>query len=176
MKAKIKIKELTPGCMPEIIVDGDWIDLRASRDITLEGMRADTLRRHSGDKGNYRKVNFKWELVPLGVAMKLPKGYEAIVAPRSSSFKKWYITVPNSFGVIDNSYSGNNDEWHMPALMFEEGIIHKGERICQFRIQLSQKATVWQKIKWLFTNGIKIEQVNELDNKDRGGFGSTGVK
>ena len=176
MKAKIKVKELTQGCMPEIIVNGDWIDLRASKEIILEGLKSETLKRHSDPSKNYRKVNFKWESIPLGVAMKLPAGYEAIVAPRSGAFKKWYVTMTNSIGVIDNKYSGNNDEWHFPVLMFDEGTIHKGERICQFRIQLSQKATVWQKIKWLFTNGVKIVQVDELDDNNRGGFGSTGVK
>ncbi len=175
MKAEVKIKEITKGCMPFITEKGDWIDLRAAKEIKLEGFRADTLKRHHKDENNYRKVNFKWELVPLGVAMQLPPGYEAVVAPRSSTFKKWYTMEANSIGVIDNSYNGNTDEWHFPILMFEDGVIHEGDRICQFRIQLSQKATLWQKIKWLFTSGIKLVQVDELDNENRGGFGSTGV-
>lgn len=176
MKAKIKIKALTPGCMPEIVDKGDWIDLKAARDVKLEGMTADTLKRTHKDERNYRRVNFKWELIPLGVAMQLPPGYEAIVAPRSSTFKKWYTMETNSIGIIDNSYNSDKDEWKFPVLMFENGHICKGDRICQFRIQLSQKATLWQKIKWLFTSGIKLVQVNELGNKERGGFGSTGVR
>lgn len=174
MKLKIKIKELTKGCMPRIIKDGEWIDLKAARDIQLEGLTADQLKQKEGVKR--RKVNFKWEMVPLGVAMQLPKGYEAIVVPRSSTFKKWYTIMTNSMGVIDCSYNGNEDEWKFPVLMFENGTIHKGDRICQFRVQLSQKATMWQKIKWLFTSGIKLVQTDELNNKSRGGFGSTGVK
>ena len=175
MKVKIKVKELTKGCMPQIIGEGDWIDLKASKEVKLEGFRAGILKRTNGDKDNYRRVNFKWELVPLGVAMQLPKGYEAVVVPRSSMFKRWYTIQTNSVGVIDCSYNGDDDEWHMPVLMFENGVIHKGERICQFRVQLSQKASIWQRIKWLFTNGVKLVQVDELGNKSRGGFGSTGV-
>lgn len=176
MKAKIKVKELVEGCMPEILENGDWIDLRAAKDVTLEALKAGILKRHHNPGNNYRRVDFKYEPVPLGIAIKLPKGYEAIVAPRSSAFKKWWIMEANSIGIIDNTYNGNNDQWIMPVLMFEDGVIHKGDRICQFRIQLSQKATVWQKIKWLFTNGVKLVQVDELNNQDRGGFGSTGVK
>lgn len=176
MKAKIKVKELVEGCMPEILENGDWIDLRAAKDVTLEALKAGILKRHHNPENNYRRVDFKYEPVPLGIAIKLPKGYEAIVAPRSSAFKKWWIMEANSIGIIDNAYNGNNDQWIMPVLMFEDGVIHKGDRICQFRIQLSQKATVWQKIKWLFTNGVKLVQVDELNNQDRGGFGSTGVK
>jgi dUTP pyrophosphatase len=173
MKTKIKVKELVKGCLPKIIKKGEWIDLHASKDIKLECMQAEILKRHK-DK-SYREVNFKWEMIPLGIAVKLPKGYEAVVAPRSSTFKHWYVLQTNSVGVIDNSYSGNKDEWHMPILALENGVIHKGERICQFRIQLSQKANFWTKLKWLFSNGVKIVQVEELDNTPRGGFGSTGL-
>ena len=79
-------------------------------------------------------------------------------------------------GVIDNTYCGNNDEWKYPAIALRDTIIKRGDRICQFRIQLSQKATLWQKIKWFLSSGIKIIKVDSLDNNDRGGFGSTGVK
>ena len=105
--------------------------------------------------------------------MKLPKGFEAVVLPRSSTFGKYNIIMTNSEGVIDNSYSGNNDEWKFPALAFQKTTIAQGQRICQFRIQLSQDATVWQKLKWLFSNGIRLERVESLDDIDRGGFGST---
>ena len=84
--------------------------------------------------------------------------------------------VRNSQGVIDNAYSGNNDEWGLPLIAFGDTTIDKGERVCQFRIQLSQKATMWQKIKWLFSSSVKIEWVDTLDDVNRGGFGSTGVR
>lgn len=114
--------------------------------------------------------------IPLGVAMKLPKGYEAVVLPRSSTPKKFGIMYGNSMGVIDNSYCGNKDEWKFPAVAIRPTSIDKGTRICQFRVQLSQKATTWQKIKWLFTSGVKLVEVDDLGNDNRGGFGSTGVK
>lgn len=74
------------------------------------------------------------------------------------------------------SYCGNNDEWHFPAIAFRDTMILDGHRICQFRIQLSQKATLWQKIKWFLSSGVKIVEVESLDGTDRGGFGTTGVK
>ena len=77
---------------------------------------------------------------------------------------------------IDEAYCGPNDQWHMPIISTGEVNIKKGDRICQFRVQLSQKATVWQKLKWLFSNGVKIEIVEDLDNPNREGLGSSGVK
>ena len=82
--------------------------------------------------------------------------------------------MPSGQGVIDNNYSGNDDQWHYVAAPMFNTYINKGDRICQFRIQLSQKATIWQKIKWLFDNKIEIEYVDNLEDEDRGGFGSTG--
>lgn len=156
MKLKIKVKTFAGQVLPEIIDKGDWIDLRSNEEYVA-------------DKEEYK-------LLKLGVAMELPDGFEAIVAPRSSTFKTWGILLANSMGIIDNSYSGNNDEWRFPAWFTRRTIIHKGDRICQFRIQLSQKATVWQKIKWFLSNGIKIERVEELNTINRGGIGSTGKK
>jgi len=57
-----------------------------------------------------------------------------------------------------------------------ETTIEAGDRICQFRIQLSQKATMWQKIKWLFSSGVELVQVDDLGDNNRGGLGSTGIK
>ena len=108
--------------------------------------------------------------------MKLPEGYEAIIAPRSSSFKNYGIVQANSIGIIDNSYSGNSDEWMLPVISFKNITINKGDRVCQFRIQLSQKATIWQKIKWLLSSGIELEEVDDLNSNNRSGFGSTGIK
>jgi dUTP pyrophosphatase len=114
--------------------------------------------------------------LPLGIAMKLPKGYEAVMVSRSSTSKKLGVIQANCLAVIDNSYSGNNDQWHFPALPIRETELKAGTRICQFRVQLSQKATIWQKIKWLFNSGIEIEKVDSLDDNNRGGLGSTGQK
>lgn len=151
----IKVLEKTEGCMPEIIDKGEWIDLRVANDIRVPR----------------RTITY----VPLGVAMQLPKGFEAVIVPRSSTAKKFKILQANHFGVVDNSYCGNDDEWAFPAYAIGNNVmLHKGDRICQFRIQLSQKATVWQKIKWLLSNSVKIKKVNNLDNENRSGFGSTG--
>ena len=111
---KLKVKYLADIDHIERIHKGDWIDLRCSQDITLT-------------KGEYK-------MIPLGVAMELPEGYEAIVAPRSSTFKNWKILLSNSIGVIDESYCGDNDEWHFPAYATEDITIPKNTRICQFRL------------------------------------------
>lgn len=159
---KLKIKVNTDQFL-ETYPKGDWIDLRAAEDIKSQ-------------KGvNLYKVR-------LGVVMKLPDGFEAIVALRSSSPKKFNIMMANSIGVIDNSYCGIHDEWMCPVVRCNpesQIVINKDDRICQFRIQLSQKATLWQKLKWLLSSGVKIVNVDKDKwdkTNDRGGFGSTGVK
>ena len=124
------------------IKQGDWIDLRAAADMNLK-------------QGEFA-------LVHLGVAMQLPEGYEAHVAPRSSTCKKWGIIQANSIGIIDQSYCGDNDEWMMPVIAIRDTHITKGDRICQFRIMQKQPA-------------IDFIQVEHLENEDRGGFGSTGT-
>lgn len=121
----------------------DWIDLRASEEV------------------KFKKGEFK--LVPLGVAMKLPTGYEAHIAPRSSTFKNFGVIQTNSTGVVDNSYSGDEDMWKMPCLAMRDTVIHKGDRICQFRIMQKQPV-------------INFVEVEHLDEINRGGFGSTGIK
>ena len=117
-------------------------------------------------------------LVSLGLSMKLPKGCIAKIYDRSSTPKRFRVHLANSTGIIDNSYCGNNDIWKYSATALKIGnsnppTIKQGDRICQFEICLSQKATVWQKIKWLLTSGYKFEYVDDLGEKDRGGFGST---
>lgn len=141
---KIKIKYFNEN-LPKIekISHGDWIDLRAAKKVELK-------------QGDYK-------MIPLGVGMKLPDGYEANVVPRSSTFKNFGVLQTNSFGVIDNSYSGNNDQWHFPALAMRDTVIHEGDRICQFRINKRMEE-------------IELETVFELDEVSRGGFGSTGTK
>ena len=119
----------------------DWIDMRSAKDIELK----------AGD----------FKLIPLGVAMQLPTGYEAHVVPRSSTFKTWGIIQTNSMGVIDNSYCGDTDEWKMPVYATRDTIIHKNDRICQFRIVEKMQ-------------NIEFEEVEILGNENRGGIGSTG--
>lgn len=148
----IKIKYHSDIDFIEKIKIGDWVDLRAAEDVfILEG---------------------QYKLISLGVAMKLPDGYEAHVVPRSSTFKNWGIIQTNSMGVIDNSYSGTNDIWRFPAYclkgkeVHQDGrgsLIRKGDRICQFRIMPKQP-------------DFEFDEVLFLDDVDRGGFGSSGVK
>lgn len=140
---EIKIKYIGDIDKVEKLSVGDWVDLRASCDVHLQ----------RGELYN----------IPLGVAMQLPKGYEAIVAPRSSTFKKYGILMANGIGIIDNSYCGDNDEWAFPALATREIIIPKNTRIAQFRILLNQPP-------------IHFIDVERLYHADRGGFGSTGEK
>lgn len=121
---------------------GDWIDLRA----------AETVHMFAED----------FKLISLGISMKLPEGYEAHVAPRSSTFKNFGILQTNSIGVIDNSYSGTNDVWKFPALAMRNTTINEGDRICQFRIVKKQPT-------------VEFVEVEELDAIDRGGIGSTGT-
>ena len=111
MKLKIKIKEITEGCMPEIIEQGDWIDLKLAEDV-----------RFIGSEVQSRKIKY----LPLGIAMELPKGFEAYVLPRSSTPNKWNIELANSQGIIDESYKGNDDEWRYIAKAFKAVEIPKG--------------------------------------------------
>lgn len=177
MKLKIKVKELTEGCMPVINENGDWVDLRSAISITIPAPQADVLKRKTveGEKVGHRDVNIPTCYIPLGVAIELPKGFEAVINSRSSSPRKLGLFIPNGQGVIDNTYNGNDDQWHYVCSSMRETTIETGDRICQFRIQLSQKATMWQKLKWLFSSGIELIKVDNFNNENRGGFGSSGV-
>lgn len=139
---QIKIKYLTDIEKIEKIKVGDMIDLRCAEDIEM----------HKGE----------FKLIPLGVAMELPKGYEAHVYPRSSTFKKHKILLSNSVGVIDCSYNGDGDQWQFPAYAMEDTFIPKNTRICQFRIFENQP-------------DIELVEVELLGNENRGGIGSTGL-
>ena len=140
----IKIKYFDKSVEPiNIIPNGDWIDLRARETVHLK-------------QGEYKQI-------PLNVAIELPKGFEALVLPRSSTFKKYGVICVNSMGVIDNSYNGDDDEWQFPVFATRDTVIEKGERICQFRIMANQPQ-------------LPIIEVEILNNKNRNGFGSTGVK
>lgn len=138
---KIRIRYLRDINKIERFNTGDWIDLRAAEDVSM--------------------VAGQFKLIPLGVAMELPAGYEALVAPRSSTFKNLGILLANSIGIIDESYRGDNDEWHFPAYAVKDTFIRKNERICQFRIIKHQPM-------------IHLMEVDHLGNDDRRGIGSTG--
>ena len=168
---KIKVRLINPNCRFEFIDKGEWIDLKAAETVEFSAPYANTL---NGNRTK-RDVVFDYKLINLGFAMKLPKGFEAIVTPRSGTFKNYGIIMTNSQGIIDSSYSGTNDEWKFPAIAFKDIMILEGDRICQFRIQLNQKATFWQKLKWLFSSGVEFVFVDDLNNNARSGLGSTGI-
>ncbi len=139
----IRIKYFSDKIEKLRYIDGksDWIDLRAAEDIKLK-------------QGEFK-------LIPLGVAMQLPEGYEAHIVPRSSTFKNFGIIQTNSCGIVDESYSGDNDQWFMPAYAMRDTEIHVNDRICQFRIFEHQPA-------------VEFDETDHLEGSDRGGFGSTG--
>lgn len=122
---------------------GDWIDLRAAETVVLKAGESTT--------------------ISLGVSMKLPDDYEAHIVPRSSTYKTWGIIQTNGKGVIDNSYSGNNDIWGMPVKADRDTVIKENDRICQFRIVERQP------------KNLGLVETEDLGCEDRGGFGSTGT-
>lgn len=140
---KIRIKYFTDEIEKLDYIDGksDWIDLRASEEVELK----------AGD----------FKLIPLGVAMRIPEGYEGHLAPRSSTFKTWGLIQTNSVGVIDCSYCGDDDMWRMPVYATRDTVVHVNDRVAQFRIIENQPKIVF-------------EEVESLGNESRGGFGSTG--
>lgn len=143
MMKNIQIKYFTDEIEKLTYIDGksDWIDLRAAKEMKLKA-------------GQYA-------MIPLGVAMKLPEGYEAHIVPRSSTYKNYGLIQTNHMGVVDESYCGDNDQWHMPVYALRDTVIHVNDRICQFRIMEHQPKIVF-------------EEVEALNAPDRGGFGSTG--
>ena len=143
-RKRIRIKYFVRGIEPvRKIAVGDWIDLRAAESIALT-------------KGDLYHIR-------LGVGMVLPAGYEALILPRSSTPLKFGIVCANSMGVIDNSYSGDADEWHFPAIAIRDTVIEKGDRIAQFRIIENQPR-------------ITFDIVSNMNPTSRGGFGSTGTR
>lgn len=140
---EIKIKYFTDQIEKLTYIAGksDWIDLRASEDVVLK-------------QGEFA-------LIPLGVAMELPKGYEAHIVPRSSTYKTFGLIQANSCGIVDGSYCGDNDMWRMPVIAMRDTEIHVNDRICQFRIVQNQPE-------------IHFTELEHLGNADRGGFGTTG--
>lgn len=142
MRIKIKYFDKNLEKIKKIAI-GDWIDLRSAETIELK-------------KGEFK-------LIPLGVAMLLPSGYEAYVVPRSSTFKNFGVIQTNHHGVIDESYCGNNDQWFYPVYALRDTVINFNDRVCQFRIQKKMPE-------------VEFEEVDVLDNADRGGHGGTGIK
>lgn len=143
MTKTIKIKYFTDKIEKLAYIGGksDWVDLRSAEDVTLK-------------KGEFK-------LIPLGIAMELPKGYEAHVVPRSSTYKNFGVIQTNHMGVIDESYCGDNDQWFMPVIAMRDTEIHVNDRICQFRIMEHQPELIF-------------EETEVLGHADRGGHGSTG--
>lgn len=168
MKLKIKVKLIGDGKMPEIRKEGDWIDLYAAETVKLQAPTANRLNRRKDNENATRWVSIPYTYISLGVAIKLPDGFEAHLLPRSGTPKRNKVFIPTGMGIIDNSYCGNSDEWKFICAPLENTTINKGDRICQFRIVLSQKATFLQKLKWLFSNGIELIQVDSLYSEPRG--------
>lgn len=166
MKQTIRYKLLTVGCAPVLNDNGDAYDLCASEAVSIKGPVSAI-----DPEGSDIKMYFSHAIIPLGIAMELPKGFVADLKPRSSTYKKWHILQTNTPGLIDSSYCGDTDEWGMTVVALGTSHIRKGDRICQFEIRPSQKATLWQKIKWLFTTGYNFVAVDSLENEARGGFG-----
>ena len=153
---KIRIKYFEDATKLKKISKGNWIDVYANKDIFVE----------VGEGA----------MIPLGFALELPKGFEGHLAPRSSTFKTWNIITSNSIGIIDDTYIGDNDQWHMPVYCLKckevemikgvkkEGTwIRKGDKIGQFRIMETMQE-------------VELEEVSHFGNDDRGGFGSTGTR
>ena len=142
---KIIIKYFTDKIDRLTYIDGksDWIDLRAAEDVTLKA-------------GEFK-------LIPLGVAMKLPKGYEAHIVPRSSTYKNFGVIQTNHCGIVDETYCGDGDQWYFPAYALRNTQIKTNDRICQFRIMEHQPK-------------VFFEEVEKLLDADRGGIGSTGIR
>lgn len=140
---EIKIRYISDQIEKLRYIDGksDWIDLRSAADIELKA-------------GEFK-------LIPLGVAMELPEGYEAHVVPRSSTFKNYGIIQTNHVGIIDHSYCGNDDQWYMPAYALRDTKICVNDRICQFRIVENQPK-------------LSFVECDMLTGENRGGIGSTG--
>ena len=142
---EIKVRYLSDRIEKLCYIDGksDWIDLRAAEEVALK----------AGEM----------KLIPLGVAMRLPKGYEAWIVPRSSTFKNFGVLQANSFGVVDESYAGDEDQWCFPAYAVRDTVIHVNDRICQFRIMKHQPE-------------LSFTETAHLSEESRGGFGSTGIR
>lgn len=155
-KLNVRIKYFEGATKLKKISKGNWIDVYARRDVFVP----------TGERA----------MIPLGFALELPQGWEGHLAPRSSTFKTWGVIQTNSVGVVDDTYIGDNDEWHMPVYCLDakdtetvDGIekrgswVKHGDKIGQFRIMEVMPE-------------IEFNEVNSFGNEDRGGFGTTGTK
>ena len=142
---EIRIRYISKEIEPLKPIGGksDWIDLRSAENVEMKA-------------GDFR-------LIRLGVAMQLPEGYEAYVVARSSAFRNFGIIQANTFGVVDESYCGNDDEWCFPVYAVRDTRISVNDRIAQFRIMKHQPA-------------ISFKEVDSLTGESRGGFGTTGIR
>ncbi len=141
----LKIRYISKEIEKLRYIDGvsDWIDLRCAEEVEMK--------------------QGEWRLIRLGIAVELPKGYEAHIVPRSSTFRNFGIIQTNHMGVVDQSYCGDEDEWKYPVLAMRDTVIHVNDRICQFRIMKNQPK-------------LEFEEVEHLGGESRGGFGTTGVQ
>lgn len=171
---KIKVKLFEGGMLPQVNEKGDLFDVFSRDVVKLKAPQAGVQRKFNNEK--VRDVKFSNFLVHLGFAMEIPKGFKANLYPRSSTYNKWGIIFGNHVGQIDSTYCGDNDEWMVNAVAFRNTVINYGDKIAQFEIVPSSKATFWQKLKWLFSSKIEFVEVDSLNNLDRGGFGTTGSK
>lgn len=171
---KIKVKLFEGGKIPQVNDKGDLFDVFANEEVRLIAPQADI--QHQVNNEKVRDVTFNNTLIGLGFAMEIPEGFKANLYPRSSTYSKWGIIFGNHVGQIDSTYCGNNDEWKVNAIALRATEIHIGDKIAQFEIVPSSKATCWQKLKWLFSSKIEFVEVECLEHHDRGGFGTTGSK
>lgn len=160
---KIKVKLLSNNIyitLPKIIKKGDWIDLSLSKNISLSAPQSGTLREKKNEHGvitRIRNIELPVTLLPLGISIKLPKELEAIVIIKNNIPRKFGIVQANAIEIIDNS---NYNELILPIFTLRSTDIKAGTKIAQFRIQLSPKANIWQKLKWAFSRKIKIVEYN----------------
>lgn len=120
---------------------GAWIDLACSEDVSMK-------------QGDVR-------IIPFGINVKMPEGFEGIIAPRSSTCLKHGILMANSIGIIEKEYCGNDDVWGFVAYAVRDTFIPAGTRIAQFRIQPMMPE-------------INVIETDDMGCASRGGYGSTG--
>lgn len=196
-KLKIYVQLLNPGCHIYENPKGDMFDLRAATTVDMKCPQ--TGERYKVGTEYFRDTHFENTIVPLGVRILMPNGFRGTVPVRSGTYNKFKAFLANGFGVIDHPYNGPEDEWkanlialdtcHIdgPREATEEDYLNEdltiingivqGDRIAQFEITLSQKATFGQKLKWLFSSGVEIVYVDNIDTLvNRGGFNSSGIK
>lgn len=121
-----------------------------------------------------------YAMINLGFAMQLPEGKIAKLYPRSSTFKTWGLIQTNHTGIIDESYCGNDDIWHLPVqctmpkqvekvkinghkVTVAGTWVKKDDKIAQFEIVDAMEMPTFKKVE-------------DLGDYNRGGFGSTGEK